>query len=356
MQSAASKVDCVIRGAGIIGLSCALEMAQRGARIVLVEPRWPPLGASWAAAGMIAPAFEAAGRAAVHSDLLEASLTSAGMWPAWSKRLEVGSEMPAGYSPEAAIAVALDEKTEAELAHIRAGLDARGLDWEEIDECDLPQRAIRGLRLPTDTQVDNRKTMAALMSVCEENECVEVLATYPDNLAAPQLITAGWETPDLLPYPLPIYPLSGQMVSLERGAGDPQMPVRCGALYIVPKDDRIIVGATVEKDVVRKKPDQADIDALIAKAAVLFPKLKERAVIEAWAGVRPGTLDHAPYLGQVSDGLYVAAGHHRNGILLAPLTARLMADLILEGRSHHYLNAFSPMRDVALPHGDGGRG
>ncbi|MEL7231370.1 MAG: FAD-dependent oxidoreductase, partial [Pseudomonadota bacterium] len=247
---AASKIDCVIRGAGIIGLSCALGLAQRGAQVILVEPRWPPRGASWAAAGMIAPAFEAAGRAGVHAGLFEACLQSAQMWPDWSARLEVLSGMSSGYSPEASIALAVDKETEAELNKIRAALGLHGLAREALEENDLPKAAINGLRLPTDTQVDNRKTMAALISVCEGHERIEVIPEWSNEWGMPQLITAGWETQGLLPHPLPIYPLSGQMVSLERGAGDPQVPVRCGALYIVPKDDRIIVGATVEKDVV----------------------------------------------------------------------------------------------------------
>lgn len=355
MASTVKSADCVIRGAGIIGLSCALEMAERGARVVLVDPVWPPRGASWAAAGMIAPAFEAAGRSDVHSDLFDLCLDSAGLWPEWSANLTHLSGMDAGYDDTPSVVVATDEVEADRLKAIRDTLSSKSLPWQDIEDSMLPGDAFSGLQLPTDTQVDNRKTLGALGAACEENKLITVAENSPANTAGAELITAGWQSNELLRPSLPIIPISGQMVSVERQETDAATPVRCGSVYIAPKTDRIIIGATMEPETVRDRVDESDIGGLIGKAARLFPDLARRKAIESWAGVRPGTPDHAPYLGKVDELTYVAAGHHRNGILLAPITARIMADLILEGRRHPLLDSFSPLRGVAETHDESGR-
>ncbi|MEM7492112.1 MAG: FAD-dependent oxidoreductase [Pseudomonadota bacterium] len=349
MTLTAKPVDCVVRGAGIIGLSSALEMALRGADIVLVDPVWPPRGASWAAAGMIAPAFEAAGQNGAHDRLFELCMKSARLWPEWSDHLTRLTAMASGYSSTASKAVAIDEETDRQLASVLNDLDEFGVEWQELAKGDLPGDAYWGARLPSDTQVDNRLMIEALITACEQCERITISRDERAWSDALQLVTAGWQTPGCLPVPLPIYPVSGQMVSLERGSGDPIAPVRCGSVYIAPKSDRIIIGATVEPNVKRQDVDQANIFDLMRTAARLFPDLAHRKIVETWAGIRPGSPDHAPFLGQVDARTFVAAGHHRNGILLAPLTARYMADLILEGRSTDLLQAFSPLRGVAAP-------
>ena len=121
------------------------------------------------------------------------------------------------------------------------------------------------------------------------------------------------------------------------------MTVRCGHIYIVPKSDRIIIGATTEPGRTSLQPDHLAIERLRHAAAEICPALAEAEVIESWAGVRPGTKDHAPILGETSiPGLFIAAGHFRNGILLAPLTAKMMADLVIDGNTSELARAFSP--------------
>ncbi|MEM1087355.1 MAG: FAD-dependent oxidoreductase [Pseudomonadota bacterium] len=355
MISITKPFDCVVRGAGIIGLSCALEMARRGARVLLVDPVWPPRGASWAAAGMIAPAYEAAGAAGVHPELFDLCLESAKLWPEWSAQLSESTGVDAGYDGTPSIAVAVDREQSERLQTICDVLRIRGLPWSVIENSALRNVAKIGVRLPTDTQVDNRKTLAALSAACAAHALITVKQELASASRDRQLVTAGWRSNDVLPTSLPISPISGQMVSLERGAGDPEMPVRCGSIYIVPKSGRIIVGATVEPEIIRRVPEEQDIGSLIRHAARLFPEFAGRGIIESWAGVRPGTPDHAPYLGRIDEKTYVATGHHRNGILLAPLTARIMADFILDGVSHPLLDAFSPARGVALPQSESGR-
>ena len=130
MTLTAKPVNCVVRGAGIIGLSCALEMAVRGADIVLVDPVWPPRGASWAAAGMIAPAFEAAGRPGAHSRLFELCIKSAALWPEWTDQLSDLTGLTSGYSSLASKAVAIDEETGRQLTNVLDGLAEYGVDWQ----------------------------------------------------------------------------------------------------------------------------------------------------------------------------------------------------------------------------------
>lgn len=345
-----SSFDILVRGAGIIGLSCALELADRGANVALIDPVWPPRGASWAAAGMIAPAFEAASLATSHKGLFELCLLSAQCWPEWSERLQARTGLATGYDPRASRAVAVSDSDIAALERVKTQLTKRDLPFRELASAELIGSARNGLELPTDTQVDNRMSMNALIEACETHERVTIVQTAKELIAETVLVTAGWESSGALPIDLPIFPLSGQMISIERGDSDPEVPIRCGSLYIAPKADRIIIGATVERGIARSRVDEKSLSTLLMKAAVLYPQFADRNVLEKWVGIRPGTPDHAPYLGRVAERLFVAAGHHRNGILLAPITAKIMADLILEGRGDEKVAAFSPVRDAALTH------
>ena len=333
-----------IYGAGIIGLSCALEFSNRGASVTLIDPVWPPRGASWAAAGMIAPAFEAAAVSGTHPKLFELCLKGAALWPEWSDKLEAETGLPAGYEAEPSLALAFDAEQTAHLQAIVERSKRAGFAVDSIEPDDVAIRPTLALEMPTDTHVDNRLTMMALVNACEGRENI-TLADAPDpSQQAITLITAGWQSPDLVGARLPVFPLGGQMLSVEPVAGAPSRTVRCGSLYIVPKRDRVIIGATVEPGVARRIIVLEDVEDLRQQAARLFPELANAPIIERWAGVRPGTPDHAPYLGQIRQNVFVAAGHHRNGILLAPLTAQIMADMILERKTDPLIDAFAPSR------------
>ena len=120
------------------------------------------------------------------------------------------------------------------------------------------------------------------------------------------------------------------MLSVMAGPGAPERVVRAGHVYLVPRDGQVVIGATMEPDRVIDTPEAEVIETLRQEGVTLCPALAGAAVTESWAGVRPGTPDHAPFIGEtVTPGLYVAAGHYRNGILLAPVTARIIADQIL---------------------------
>ena len=138
------------------------------------------------------------------------------------------------------------------------------------------------------------------------------------------------------------------MLSVAPIPGGPQMTLRAGHLYIVPKADRIIIGATSEPGRALLQPEPEQIADLFAQAIRICPVLENAPVLESWAGVRPGRKNHAPLLGRTRlDGVFVASGHFRNGILLAPITAQIMADIILDERASPLASAFAPHADVS---------
>lgn len=367
-----------IVGAGIVGLACALELADRGVRVTLFEKQWPPRGASWAAAGMLAPAFEAIGVAESHPDLFKLCDASARLWPEWARSLEARSGKPSGYHPGPSLAVATDGDGARKLAAVQAALaqhDQAPTDClsslHEI-EPSVAHNTTAALLLPSDGQVDNRLTLEALVACANSHERIDirienfVLSSEYQLLGSTgydaTLLTAGWQTGairidqdgelldicDLDPDLNDIEPIGGQMLSVAPIEDGPRLTLRAGHLYIVPKTDRIIIGATSEPGRILTEAEPNQIADLLAQAIRICPGLEHAPVLDSWAGVRPGRKDHAPLLGQTRlDGVFVASGHFRNGILLAPITAQIMADLILTGRSSALARAFAPHTEVS---------
>lgn len=374
MNLAAPSFRIAIVGGGVIGLSCALEFARRGVSVTLFEKNELGRGASWAAAGMLAPAFEAAGEVDAHPRLFELCTASAKLWPSWAKRLEVDSGLSAGYDGAPAIAVSTSRTDLNQLQTLARALQERRVDFQRLDASELRQidnslsdRVSHGLRLPTDAQVDNRATIAALVRLCEQSALIEIenrelnLSIQEGVLSSSgfdaTLVCAGWQTPHLqtvingAPSLLETAETSlacveaygGQMLAVGRDADSPTHTIRAGDLYIVPKADRIIIGATVEPGRVLSEPEALVIENLQQRASDICPSLGHAKVREAWAGVRPRTPSHAPMIGATSvAGLFAATGHYRNGILLAPITAKILADTIIEGRTSKLAAAFAP--------------
>jgi len=374
MSRASTSVQSVaVIGAGIIGLSCALELAERGARVSIFERNWPPRGASWAAAGMLAPAFEAAAASGTHPRLFELCQASAESWSDWAERLETRSGRSAGYVAGPSLTIA---KT-AEQADLLQAVQAR-----LAGQASAPQSCAHRMRtlepavqtnmldaalLPSDGHADNRRTLDALVAsvladpnitVREQTPDLRLLQSGLDHAGHDAtLVTAGWQSAQVAvlrgehtvtmssldPVFDEVEPYGGQMLAVAPVEGSPRLTVRCGHLYIVPKADRIIIGATTERGRTSTLPDDETIAHLHRQAAELCPALADAPVIEAWAGIRPGTRDHAPILGETRcPGLFVATGHYRNGILLAPITARIMSDLILAGATSELAATFAP--------------
>jgi len=367
-----------IIGAGIIGLSCAMELADRGVRVALYDKSWPPRGASWAAAGMLAPAFEAAPTPGTHRKLYELCDASAKLWPVWAKSLQARTGIDAGYHPGPSLAIATNavqaQSFEAVLTALSGRPNAPRDCTNEVLELEpaIVSEIKSALLLPSDGQADNRQTVAALVAAVESHANITIrpgqaplksvhgVLDHAGHDAT--LVCAGWGTAIVkaeengTPHSLVNWDVSldeidcygGQMLAVEPVAGAPKMTVRCGHLYIVPKADRIIIGATTEPGRVLDQAEPDVIAELKQNAAALCPVLADAPVIESWAGVRPGTKDHAPLLGETrTPGLFVASGHYRNGILLAPITAHIMADTIVDGKVSDLARAFSPRARIS---------
>jgi glycine oxidase len=360
-------------GAGIIGLACAMELADRGLAVSLYDPNWPPRGASWAAAGMLAPAFEAAASPGVHPCLFQLCDTSAQLWPAWARALEKKSGRPSGYQSGPSLAIALND---SQVQHLEGAARAMRHHLARPEPCNdalakiepAIQTEVRAAwSLPSDGQVDNRLTLAALMQCVEHHPNITIRKEAASLRGGKNeidhagldatLVCAGWRTPivkvdaqgrsvDLFNWDSRLHDIrtyGGQMLSLSRVEGAPNITVRCGDLYIVPKADRIIVGATTEPGRILSSAEPEIIAQLRRRAIEICPALAAAEILETWAGVRPGTRDHAPILGETrTPNLFVASGHFRNGILLAPISAQILADLIVDTVQSDLARAFAP--------------
>lgn len=375
-----SRPRIAIIGAGIIGLSAAYELAvRRGARVSIFDTRSPGRGASWAAAGMLAPAFEAAEEPGQHPRLFELCLQSAAVWPEFADDLSARSGVDIGFNLMPSLAVAMSAGEATRLGRIAARLDTErihhgALTREELlgREPALSADVISGLEMPSDLRVNNRQVVGALISALRAHPRVKFVSGPPPVRAAGGqlrldghdviLAAAGWETAvikveehgqlfSLVNWETALDDIDcygGQMLSVADCAGAPKRVVRSGHVYLVPRDGRVVIGATVEPDRVMDKPEEAAIEMLHLEAVRLCPGLADAPVLERWAGVRPGTPDQAPFIGETcTPGLFVAAGHFRNGILLAPITARMIADQILGKDAGDLAAAFSVRRAYA---------
>ena len=352
-----------IAGAGLIGLFCAWSLARRGVDVVVFDRDMPGQGASSAAAGMLAPAYEAAGESGAHPHLFELCIAAANAWPEVASTLEAEAEMQIDYRPAATLAVAGDISQLHHLRRISSGCRARGLPFESLDaraaaaiEPSLQPGLAGALLLSSDAQVDNRRTLAALLRANARRgvelrigmalEDVEIRpdgVSLPDGSGADLLVDAtGWRAQA-------ITPVKGVAIAFAPMPGLPQRVVRFGKHYLVPKRDRVILGATVQ-------PGESDTDvsgpavvALVGAAERVCPAVADAEIIERWAGVRPRSADLAPLIGWRGARRYVAGGHYRNGVLLAPLTGELVASHLTTGQRSPLAAAFDPLRPGVMP-------
>jgi glycine oxidase len=317
--------DIRVVGGGLIGLSIAWRAAQRGASVSVLEAGTLGSGASHVAAGMLAPTAELeVGEAGAR--LLELSLRSLERWPAFAEELGVGLRF-------GSLLVARDadeaEALERELAIRRD----RGLDVERLRPSEARRRepalapALRlALDVPGDASVDPRRVLDALAAACRDLGVEIREGERVDELPAGRVVVAaGAWTAELLPG-VPVRPLKGQLLRLRdpRGPGLLERVIRFEGGYLVPRDDgAYVLGATMEERGFDTTVTAGGVYELLRDAHELVPGLSELVVEEAIAGLRPATPDNLPIV-EERDGVLVAAGHGRNGVLLAPLTADLV--------------------------------
>ena len=368
--------DVVVVGAGVIGLGIAWRAALAGLGVTLVDSA-PGRGASWAAAGMLAPVTEVNyGEQA----LLELNLAAAARWPAFAAELEEFASRSVGYRRCGTLTVARDTDDNAALEDLYAFQRDLGLKVERLRgrECrqlepGLSPSVRGGILAAGDHQVDNRALVAALLVACEragvrrhagrvaavrvegDRTTGVVLAGGKPLDAGTVVLAAGcWSAtlaglpPGLVP---PVRPVKGQLLHL-RGPGDAplcQRNVRGLEVYVVPRGDgRVVVGATVEEHGFDTTVTAGGVHDLLRAAVELLPEVTELELTETVAGLRPGSPDNAPLLGRSAlDGLVIASGHYRNGILLAPVTADGIAELLAGGTVPEAIVPFSPGRFAA---------
>ena len=350
--------DILIIGGGIIGLAIAIELTRQGAKVTVVS-KDSTEAASHAAAGMLAPLAEK-----LTSPMLDLCLRSRWLYPEWTAKLEELTGVETGYLPCGIIAPAYSQpESIPEDNHSAVWLDDRAI---KMYQPGLSDRLVGGWWYPEDGQVDSRCLMRSLVQAArtlgvEIKEGVSVKAiqqrqgrvngvlTDVGQLSAEQYVLAAGSWSSQL-MPLPVRPVKGQMLSLKMPQKlhqpFPLQRVLYGDnIYLVPRQDgRLIVGATVE-EVWTPFNTPRGIQNLLNKATELYPAVADWQIEELWWGFRPGTPDELPILGRSAcDNLFLATGHYRNGILLAPITASLIADLILEQKSDPLLTEFSYQR------------
>jgi glycine oxidase len=364
----------VIIGAGVMGLGIAWRLAQAGCKVTVYDRAEAGHGASWAAAGMLAAAVETEPG---EETLLALTLESQLIWPEFSRELEAASGIPVGYRDEGTLVVALTRDDAEQLRFTfdfqkRLGLE---LEWLSGAEARRREPHLRpgipaAVFSPRDHQVENRQLVRALtaavrsagVELCEHHPAhgVEVsggraravLTERRRDPADVVVLAAGaWsrEIAGIPPAQLPpVRPIKGQMLALSM---DPDAPLLRHVVwlprgYLVPRlDGRLVIGGTVEERGFDDRLTAGGLLALIEGAWRAVPGIEELPIAETWVGFRPGSRDDSPMLGPSGiDGLVIATGHHRNGILLAPLTAKVISAYVLTGRLPAAVAPFTPER------------
>ncbi len=336
--------DVIIAGAGIIGVSLALELRERGASVLVLDRAEPGSEASSAAAGMLAPADPETPEA-----LRPLAMESAQMFPAFVQRLESTGSMQVDFRRFGTIAF-LDgdappseyrNLSPAELQRLEPSLNGSGhsaffVQEDSVDPLLLTQAALAAAR---NLGVEIHGHMAVAEMRASDNGVEVVAQTNTFSCASAVDCRGAWSG-------APVRPRKGQMLYVDPQALLLQHVLRTPEVYLVPRSSgKILIGATVEDVGFDKSVNPLVIHQLISAAAKYLPALASAPIIQSWAGLRPGTPDGLPIIGQTNTPrLFVATGHFRNGILLAPITAQIMANLVQGRASSRDIQAFSPGR------------
>jgi glycine oxidase len=368
-----SGYDAIIVGGGVIGLTCAWRAAERGARVCVLERDRPAAGATGVAAGMLAPVGEASWG---EEHLLALNLESLRRWPDFAEQLEQEAGLGTGFAQRGALHVAVDRDEAEELRrryelHQNLGLDSewiQGRDCRQL-EPGLATAVRGGAHVPGEASVDPRRVVAALLATLDRrgvtvHSGLEVVAADRQGGASrvetadghgfeghTVVLAAGcWsgQARWLAGGVPPVRPVKGEILTL-RGSPDEPVCDRIVAgerVYMVPRaDGRLIVGATVEERGFDTMVTAGGVHELLREAYRLIPEIAELELVEAAAGLRPSSPDNAPLIGSGdAEGLLVATGHFRNGVLQAPLTADCIAALLAGEPAPIDLDPFSPQR------------
>jgi glycine oxidase len=368
-----SSFDVAIIGGGLIGASIAFELSAEKLRVVILDSQQPGQEASWAAAGMLSPGPDSP-EALPLVPLMKESLR---IYPEFIAAVENLSGKSAEFTHEAALQIFLAPQGEwerdalfAEYCRLGLPIESLSLDAARHLEPSLGPNARAAAYLPNEATVNPRSLTAAVMAAIqrrgveirsgcavsallhENNRCAGVIAAGEKIAAKFVVVAAGCFSSgvapddDLLSQFVPTRPVRGQMIALRPKGLNLRHVLRSEHGYIVPRSDgRVVTGSTLENAGFDKHVTPGGLQQILRAAIDLAPTLAEAEVLETWAGLRPGTPDNLPILGPTGiDGLLIATGHYRNGILLAPVTAKLLRDWITTGKNSFNAEVFSPLR------------
>jgi len=349
--------DSVIIGGGVIGLSIARALRhQSNGRILLLEKGNVGREASWAAAGILAPQIEAD----ADDDFFRLCFESNKMYPQFAAELRDETGIDVELDRSGTLCVGFDGRDEEEFARRYSWQSAAGLSIKKLDrkqviglEPNISDNVRSGLFFPDEGQVENRKLVEALAAFTRSNDIelhegievgrilmdrgrLEGVETAQGRLSTANVVIATGAWTSLIKLgenrlPVDVKPMRGQMISYK----DTPVPInhviysRTG--YLVPRSDgRLLAGATVEDVGFDRSTTETARSLLMDMAIEIAPRLQNESISEHWAGFRPYGNSGRPLIGPIPnvDNVFVATGHFRNGILLAPITGKLIADIV----------------------------
>lgn len=364
----------VVVGAGAAGLACAWRLAGAGLPVTLVEPQVPGGGAMAASGGMLAAGFESVIELAPDHPLAEPfarfAQSAADLWPGWAERLQSEVGLALGYERRGSITPILTVEDSARAAAANERARALGIETERLDAAGLAKaepslaRGLGAIVFPGDGQVDNRALGAALAdgvrargaTILQGRSVIglersagrvsAVILSDGETVPAEAVIFAAGVHAFADASTVAMQPVKGQMIAF--AAARPLAPsriVRGFSIYLAAKPGlRLVAGATSEPDVDDDRTDDDAIERLGEAARVAIPGLRAVPITERWAGIRPRAADSMPVIGEVEEGVFLAGGGYRNGVLLAPAIAEALAAKLGVGDDWPSAKPFSPTR------------
>lgn len=347
--------DIVLIGGGAIGLSIAYELATHGASVRVLDQSQLGQESSWAGAGMITPG-NPAGAKSPDTRLRAESFV---LWPDWAARLREESGIDTGFARCGGIELSPD-RSASEIAAVAAKFQSEGVRAELVGPRELQKLEPHlnpelgdAVHLPDYCQVRNPRLLKALLGAClargvqlspgsqvigieRDGQQVTSVRTPTETISAEQFVvcTGAWSQSVLAQVggSIQVAPVRGQIVLLDALPLPTRRIIEVGSRYIVPRaDGRLLIGSTEEHVGFEKRNTADAVAELIRFGCELIPSLKSARFERCWSGLRPGSPSGLPYLGRVSstDNLFVAAGHFRAGLMLSPITAVVMTQLLL---------------------------
>ena len=361
-----------IIGGGISGLSIGWFLAKQGQAVTILERDEAGKGATWAAAGMLTPWIAADPK---EKPVFQLQLTGHALWPEFAGELESTTGIKLDYRTEGRLFVVLDHE-DTEGLRVRYEFNRKlglSLDWLSGSEArrlepNLSPTVTNAVFSPTAHWVDNRQVALALRDafvqaggtlrehteaqgvIIEDNQ-VRGVRLHNERLPAETVVLAAgaWSQITSLPQSVrpPVHPVKGQMIVVQMPPADPLINrMVTGPIYLIPRSDgRLLIGATVEDKGFDTQVTAGAVFDMLGRARQMLPHLDDLPIVDTWAGLRPASTDEIPILGPTNvNGLIVATGHYRHGILLAPITAQAITHYILTGQIVDVIQPFSPLR------------